>query len=194
MNEHVAVTTYPNPKPVLLKLVIENATADEVLQVLGITSVKIDEELTMKFTRTDPVTRHVVKIWAVNTTAAHTATSLGRVDVLEILLRFGANVNYSNSEYGNTLLHTAVTQDRHACVLALVRHRADISIKNVLGQTALDLARTRGNDEIVAIIETEQLARNKCIAFAMGHHLRIGSNSMMKRFDPEVLRMVLEQV
>jgi hydroxypyruvate isomerase len=49
--------------------------------------------------------------------------------------------------------------------------------------------------EIIRKVRVKQeQRRKKCIAFAMGHHKRLGSDSMMARLEPEVLRMILEQV
>ena len=180
--------TYPIPTPQLWDAVVDGNT-ETVLRLLGITSVNIHEVVTLTCTISDaaPV--------VVKTTAVQTAATLGRVDIMEILLQLGADVNSSSSTTRNTLMHSAVTYANEACVLSLVRHRADISIKNLMGDTALDIARRLvGHEAIIATLETEEVSRKKCIAFAMGHHSRLGKNSMMARLDPEVLRMVIDQV
>jgi hypothetical protein len=33
--------------------------------------------------------------------------------------------------------------------------------------------------------------QDKCVALAMGHHLRLGGGSIINRIDPEVLRIVI---
>jgi hypothetical protein len=39
-----------------------------------------------------------------------------------------------------------------------------------------------------------ELDRQKLVAFAMGHHKRLGGSLLMANLDPEVLRMIMEQV
>ena len=48
-------------------------------------------------------------------------------------------------------------------------------------------------DKITELRAKPEIDRQKCVAFAMGHHKRLGVNSLMAQMDPEVLRMVLEQ-
>jgi hypothetical protein len=48
--------------------------------------------------------------------------------------------------------------------------------------------------QIVAMLQAEAVTRAKCVAFAMGHHERLGVGSRMEALDPEVVRKVLEQV
>ena len=43
-------------------------------------------------------------------------------------------------------------------------------------------------------VKEEAVTRAKCVAFAMGHHERLGVGSLVEGLDPGVLRMVLEQV
>ncbi|KAJ1466471.1 hypothetical protein T484DRAFT_1922290 [Baffinella frigidus] len=47
---------------------------------------------------------------------------------------------------------------------------------------------------IAAVLKAEATRRAKCVAFAMGHHQRLGAGSRVGWLDPGVLRMVLEQV
>ena len=60
--------------------------------------------------------------------------------------------------------------------------------------TSEDFATRNAHPQIVAMLTTEAVSRAKCLAFAMGHHARLGSGSRLRRLDPEVLRMMLEQV
>jgi hypothetical protein len=48
--------------------------------------------------------------------------------------------------------------------------------------------------ECQKILDDRVVLKEKSVAFAMGHHKRLGVDSLMARLDPEVMRMVLELV
>ena len=113
--------------------------------------------------------------------------------ILSRLLEYGANVNSSDSA-GTSLLHHAASHNYVDCIKGLLKFHVNISAKNIMGHTALDVARHLHNESVVLLLEEEQVEKEKCVAFAMGHHERLGKQSIMKSFDPEVMRMVLELV
>ena len=182
--EPVVFTRRPTQIPALFTAVVQGET-DNVLRLLD-TGVDIHEEIT--FTCKIGTAQTISE----TTTAVHTATIIGQSEILDIFLQKGIDVN--SKTQGNTMLHNAVLNRNDSCVLSLIRHRADISTKNLFGHTALDLARHFHHHAIEAIVSAEELARDKCVAFAMGHHARLGKESIMARVDPEVLRMVLARV
>ncbi len=77
------------------------------------------------------------------------ATAVGAVDIeiVRMLLAAGADPN-AKSQSGSTPLHTVgFTGDREGLDL-LMRHGADLAIKNNDGKTAAEIARERGHGEI----------------------------------------------
>ncbi len=66
--------------------------------------------------------------------------SEGTKDLIEVLLKHGANINAVDSDTTSTPLHYAASFDRLEAVKTLVRHGADISLKNSMGFTAFQLA------------------------------------------------------
>jgi hypothetical protein len=92
----------------------------------------------------------------------------------------------------------------HAAVVEmLIEHRANvlaetntrlISQETNTGLTPQDLATSQSHLQVVAMLKAEAVTRAKCVAFAMGHHERLGVGSPVDGLKPEVLRMVLEQV
>jgi len=93
-------------------------------------------------------------------TALHYAASHGSLDVLEhILSHEECDVDPINRLERATPLHLAVTVEspglREAVVLSLVEAGADTSIKNKLGDTAIDLI-TRKDPQLLALVRKEQ--------------------------------------
>lgn len=69
----------------------------------------------------------------------------------EYLIRNGANVNVKYDENGNTPLHRAVCCNSKRIAELLIEEGADLNAKNNKGETALEIAETRGYKDIVAI-------------------------------------------
>jgi ankyrin repeat protein len=85
------------------------------------------------------------------------AAQLGFVDIVRALIEANADIDHVNGR-GWTALITAVVlgngdKDHTAIVEALVAARADGSIKDQLGRTAIDYARARGYADMVRILE-----------------------------------------
>ena len=87
-------------------------------------------------------------------TAIHFAARDQRVDIVEVLLRHGADVDCVDS-FGNTPLWRCVMNatPNIAIIKALLANGADANKKNVHGVSALDTARKMGKDELVALLE-----------------------------------------
>ena len=119
-----------------------------------------------------------------------------RAAVAQVLLENGADVNYKGPQ-GGTALHRAVSGGHEAVVRLLIAHRANVLAEAINGATPLDFvhqAASEAHPEVVAMVKAEAVIRAKCVAFAMGHHARLGAGSMLEGLEPEVLRTVLGQV
>jgi ankyrin repeat protein len=83
-------------------------------------------------------------IVVVGSCATRSAAARGRRDVLETLLRYGADVNEASSTSDingstGTALHVAAERGRHGTVKWLLAHGADPNIRNIDGKTPRDL-------------------------------------------------------
>eukprot|EP01036_Dinobryon_divergens_P025348 gene25347-33885_t len=88
-----------------------------------------------------------------------TAASFGHHDVVAMLLQFGADPNLANKYLpvfvcdGYTPMHWAA-RFGHRDVVALLMHwGADPNLVDQYGKTALNVAKDKGHDDIVAAIE-----------------------------------------
>lgn len=101
-------------------------------------------------TGTDPnVTYHT------NTALTYAARD-GLTEIARLLIKYGANVNWIDGE-GVTPLILASFKDYIEIVQLLLEHGADVSTRDQWGQTALDYALRRGNDDPIAQLLTEYL-------------------------------------
>lgn len=83
-------------------------------------------------------------------TALHMACMCDKPDIVEAILKLGANPNASNSD-GNTALHIAVLENFERCVGKLLENRRkkyNIDLINDNGLTALHLAARNANERI----------------------------------------------
>ena len=62
------------------------------------------------------------------------------------------------------------------------------------GRTPEDVATTEGHHQIAAMLKAEGVRRAQCVAFAMGHHARLGEGTWVEELDAGVVRMVLAEV
>ncbi|CAI2731490.1 unnamed protein product [Schistosoma spindalis] len=72
-------------------------------------------------------------------TALHRAAYGGHVEVLQCLMKYGANIN-NRTEDGWTPLHSAAFWNKLSCVQLLIAAGADLNALTNSGQTALHLA------------------------------------------------------
>jgi hypothetical protein len=95
-----------------------------------------------------------------------------------------------------TLLHMAVKSlhrdSRAPLVQLLIGFGASVLAKDENGRTPIDLARgdTEPDPLVDTILETEIIRIRKLEAFMMGAHPHLGRDSMVNRFDPELLRLI----
>jgi Ankyrin repeat len=119
--------------------------------------------------------------------------------VLGELLRHGANTDTQivpsrwswAQDIGNTALHEAVNLRRGWAIEMLLDAGADQNVVNNNGYTPRQLTNI---PRIVAIFTAFELRRAKCVAFAMGHHNRLGTGSLSKELSHDTLRVILEEV
>ena len=92
-------------------------------------------------------------------TAFHRASWYNQTDVIKILLREGVDVNRPTRYKKETPLHWAVEQNNTELVRLLVSNSADITVKNVLNQTPLDLAHK--GSEAESLLQQLEKVRHK---------------------------------
>ena len=84
------------------------------------------------------------------------AVSRSSVEVVEFLIHRGAVFNRCVGISGATALHQAVARDRKETVEVLLRHGADLTLKDNEGSTAYDEAVALGRTEITEMLRAAQ--------------------------------------
>ena len=105
-----------------------------------------------------------------NSTPLHVTSTVGKVDVMDVLLDHGADVNAQGGPYGRTALHNVAALGNVGCIHALMKRGADVNSRDVeRGVMALHLAATfKHNDCMKVLINdygasvnaTEDLTKN----------------------------------
>ncbi|CAM9189274.1 unnamed protein product [Ectocarpus fasciculatus] len=85
-------------------------------------------------------------------TPLHEAVGAGSIDVAEMLVRAGANVNATNESAGMTPLHLAVANDQHAAARLLVHSGANVCLPDARGLTCLRLTIEMADAPTVALL------------------------------------------
>lgn len=89
-------------------------------------------------------------------TGLHLASYFGHQEVVECLLRHGADVNVINS-VGDTPLHKAAFTSRNDIVLLLLKYNADVRKINGEGQTAKEVATKREIKNLIHAAEQAEM-------------------------------------
>lgn len=84
------------------------------------------------------------------------AVSRSSAEVVEFLIHRGAVFNMCVGISGATALHQAVARDRKETVAVLLRHGADLTLKDNEGSTAYDEAVALGRAEIAEMLRVAQ--------------------------------------
>ena len=84
----------------------------------------------------------------------HLAAREGQLSAVELLIELGADVATTDLNYEQTALHFAVRSRSLAVVQYLVRVGTPLNVVNDNGATALDLAYSNGNMEIVHYLQS----------------------------------------
>jgi ankyrin repeat protein len=82
----------------------------------------------------------------------HTAALGGDAEVVKLLLDHGAEINARDQESGATPLAYAASLGRAEVVELLLDRGADAALKNIRGQTALELAEENNQKEITELL------------------------------------------
>jgi ankyrin repeat protein len=86
-------------------------------------------------------------------TALHLAALNGHLDMCRLLLDWGANVDRLD-RWQNTPLHWAAWRRHLSVVKLLVERGADVRVKDEDGQTARDLAWSRGQEDVADLLDS----------------------------------------
>jgi len=130
-------------------------------------------------------------------TPLHMCAKSGNVDFAEFLILHGAHINSLDNDHRTPLMAAVVgntPEGNVEMVTCLIVNNANMLLRGVDGQTAESLSIDLDHGDITEVIQAAILIREKCIAFASGHQERLGSESLVKLFEPEVMRMILEKV
>lgn len=80
--------------------------------------------------------------------------SRSSAEVVELLFQRGAVANRHGCIYGATALHQAVARDRKEIVSILLRHGADLTMKDNEGDSPYDFAVAIGRTEIAELLRS----------------------------------------
>ena len=96
---------------------------------------------------------------------------------------------------GWTALHEATMMGNIVVIRYLMGCKADVTLKTRCGQTASEISLCSATKDILKVAEVkaeEARVNDSCLAFAMGHHKRLGQGTEIIDLHPELLRMVLQ--
>ena len=93
----------------------------------------------------------------------HCAAEFGHAEILEFLLNKGCDVNVVNNPK-ETPLHFAAYHNKAKCAEILIKHKADVTLKNKFNETAKDLAKAR-HPKLVPILEKKLLKNHAATLF-----------------------------
>ncbi|RDW84050.1 uncharacterized protein DSM5745_04376 [Aspergillus mulundensis] len=74
-------------------------------------------------------------------------------ELVPLFAEYGADLNWSDSKYGWTLLHWAAYSNRDAAAKALLDHGADVFAKTSIGEVPRAIAMRRGHHTIVQMLD-----------------------------------------
>jgi ankyrin repeat protein len=77
----------------------------------------------------------------------------GNSDLIRLLVRYGANVNYASKETGQSALTSAITAGKPEIVALLIELGANVNQKAPDGDTPLKMAKNGDQDDVVAMLK-----------------------------------------
>lgn len=86
--------------------------------------------------------------------AIHWAADRGHANILEILLKNGANVNLIDNDSGQTALHYAISCGHLECIKVLINFGANPKITDSDDVTCIDLANESEDPNIIELLKT----------------------------------------
>ena len=139
-------------------------------------------------------------------TPLHFAAQRRHREIVQLLLSSSARVD-ARTLAGYTPLHCTAAmeagqesggdwgtkqRDRMLAVVPLLLDKgADVEARTKNGQTAEDLTSAPGQEQVVALLRAAK-RRAEREAFAMGHHQRLGAQSLIQGLDAGVVRLILD--
>lgn len=90
------------------------------------------------------------KIGLFEWSSQHEAAHNGDLEILKVLLKYGADCNCKDLLNGSTALHYAASEGHPQCLDLLMLNGADAMIQNEKGQTAPNITRHKGCKEVFA--------------------------------------------
>jgi ankyrin repeat protein len=131
-------------------------------------------------------------------TPLHVAAHKGHVDIIILLLQWNpdvsAKVDVAPINFGYTPLHFAAKYGHVEAVQTLIDRGADVMSVAADGGTPEGVATAHGHLHIAAIINAAGVQRDRFMAFAMGHHQRLGQGSSVMPVEPEMMRLILSHL
>jgi len=88
----------------------------------------------------------------IGATPLFTATAFNNIDVMNYLIRKGADINHQDKD-GVSCLHYAVARKLLEAATLLIKNKADLNLKDRIGRTPLDVARELKLDEMIGILD-----------------------------------------
>jgi ankyrin repeat protein len=123
--------------------------------------------------------------------ALYNAVLQGHIECVALLLGYNSDV-HDEDVMKTSVIFAAVFLGHVEIVRMLLRDKVNVMTITSDGFYLHEF--TRGNQEIITILEDEKMRLDKILSFSMSHHPRLGADSMAVGLDPEVLRMVLSFV
>lgn len=120
---------------------------------------------------------HAVYSDSIPDTALHAASGSGRIDLIEILLQYGADVNV-RGDLGRTPLHSAAHQGQVEAARLLLKRGADIEAKDELGMTPLLTAASGREPEC---LDLANLLLDQGAYLDLNSALRLGRSDDVRR-------------
>jgi len=77
----------------------------------------------------------------------------GNTDLIRLLARYGANVNYASKDTGQSALTSAITAGKPEAVAVLIELGANVNQKAPDGDTPLKMAKNGDQDDVVAMLK-----------------------------------------
>ena len=81
------------------------------------------------------------------------AAFAGNGDLIRLLVRYGADVNFASKEYGQSALTSAITAGKPDMVALLIELGANVNQKTPDGDTPLKMAKNGDQDDVVAMLK-----------------------------------------
>jgi ankyrin repeat protein len=76
--------------------------------------------------------------------ALHLASEKGLTQIVKLLVGAGSDVNNTTTHSDQTALHLAVKNKHHDAAIYLIQNHTDLTVKDINGKTALDIAAENG--------------------------------------------------